>query len=235
MRVLKNDHFYCFSPPVMAVTAIIELGLLIYTLLRYQRTLVIKLCAAMLFFLAAFQVAEYQVCGGLGLQASTWSRFGFMVIATLPAIGIHMILTIAKKNWLWLKAAAYSTAGFWIVLFAFSRSAFNGYRCGGNYIIYQINQTYGTPYLFHYYFWLFVGVGLAWRLASQAKTTVRKALYLFIVGYGVFIIPTAVVNTLNPKTTEGLPSILCGFAIIFAIILVFAIAPLIGRKKQLTK
>lgn len=218
----------------MIATAAIELGLLLYTFVRYKHTQVIRLIMAILFFLAAFQIAEYNVCGGLGLQAKTWSRIGFMVIATLPALGIQTILTIAKTSLFWLRALAWMAAGYWIILFGFSNNAFTGYKCGGNYIIFQIRNSYGFWYGLHYYFWLFIGIGLALWLARSANKATKSVLYWFVFGYSVFIIPTAVVNTLNPQTTAGLPSILCGFAVLFALILGFRITPDVARLHGLT-
>ena len=234
MRHKKSTVFFCFPPPVMIATAVIELGLLLYTLVRYKLTLIVRLIMAILFFLAAFQIAEYNVCGGMGLQAQAWSRIGFMVIATLPALGVQTILAIAKASMVWLEVLAWAAAGYWIVLFGLSNNAFSGYKCGGNYIIFQIRNSYGLWYGIHYYFWLFVGIGLALWLAGKAHGKIKQALNWFVIGYGVFIIPTAVVNTLNPQTTAGLPSILCGFAVVFAVLLGVKITPLVATTKRLT-
>ena len=90
----------------MIATAVIELGLLLYTLVRYKLTLIVRLIMAILFFLAAFQIAEYNVCGGMGLQAQAWSRIGFMVIANTCAsrVGPITILKfiVAFKRRLWV-------------------------------------------------------------------------------------------------------------------------------------
>ena len=46
-----------------------------------------------------------------------------------------------------------------------------------------------------------------------------QAMRGMVVGYLVFMVPTITANALNPSTLEGLPSIMCGFAVIFAVIL----------------
>ncbi len=72
-----------------------------------------------------------------------------------------------------------------------------------------------------------------------AKTTKTKngrrqkqALLAMILGYLVFLVPTAVVNTLKPETIAGIPSIMCGFAVLFAFILYFYIIPRVSEPKN---
>ena len=69
----------------------------------------------------------------------------------------------------------------------------------------------------------------------KAKEKIRQALILQIIGFLSFLLPTGIVNTINPKTIEGLPSIMCGFAVIYAFILVFGIVPLTITKRSLRK
>lgn len=216
---------YCFSPPVMAATAIIELSLMVYTLWKYRNTKIGRIAAALLFFLALFQVAEYNVCEGFGLSAPTWSRIGFMVIALLPPLGIHLALTIARANWRWLRWAAYLHATIWILIFGLTERMFADHACGGNYIIFHIKPGYGVQYTLYYYFWLFVGIGLSAWLMRKVSKKQRESLALLIVGYLIFMVPTSLVTTIKAQTMEGLPSILCGFAVFFAILLAFGILP----------
>ncbi len=216
---------YCFSPPVMIATASIELVLMFYTLWKYKRTKIGQIAAVLLFFLAAFQMAEYNVCGGLGLHAETWSRIGFMVIATLPPLGIHLAMVIAKKDIKLLRYLAYATALVFILLFGFTERIFSNHTCGGNYIIFHVNHQVGVYYFIHYYFWLLAGIILNLRLMKQVKQRQRESLGMLVIGYLVFIIPTTLLNSFKPETTSGIPSILCGFAVLFAFILVFGILP----------
>lgn len=53
----------------------------------------------------------------------------------------------------------------------------------------------------------------------------KESLALLIVGYLIFMVPTSLVTTIKAQTMEGLPSILCGFAVFFAILLAFGILP----------
>ncbi len=98
MYKLKQNTLFCFSPPVMTATFIIELVLLVLVVLRYKLNTTTRLIAAALFCLAFFQLCEYFVCGGLGVNANVWSRLGFVAITTLPPIGLHIIYSIARQN-----------------------------------------------------------------------------------------------------------------------------------------
>jgi len=60
----------------------------------------------------------------------------------------------------------------------------------------------------------------------------KEALYGMIIGYLVFLLPTAIANTISPETMAGIPSIMCGFAVLFALILFFYIIPRVTKAKN---
>ncbi len=216
--------FACFSPPVMLATFAIEIGYLLYVLIRYKMNALTRLSAALLFFLAVFQLSEYFVCGA-DHSASLWSRLGFVSITLLPPIGIHLIHTLAGKAWNNITGAAYGMAAVWVGVFAFFEHAFSGHQCAGNYIIFQVKPGLGGLYFAYYYFWLAIGTWLAYHYALEVKKRDKNSLYMLAVGYLTFLVPTTTVNLLKPETQAGIPSVMCGFAIILASILVFGILP----------
>jgi hypothetical protein len=241
MSTRKSTTFYCFSPPVMLATMGIETALLIYTLWRYRLTVIGRLAVAMLVSLAVFQLAEYFVCTGYGFRAEQWSRLGFVAITALPPLGLHMVHALADKpKRLAVRASYLSMVGF-MTFFLTYHAAFIGYKCTGNYVIFQIGYPATIAYSIYYYGWLAAGIGLGMRWANQlleAGNQAKKRLQSvrgLIVGYLIFIIPTALANSVKPETRAGIPSILCGFAVLFAVILVLYIMPRAGTIKQLAK
>jgi hypothetical protein len=46
-----------------------------------------------------------------------------------------------------------------------------------------------------------------------------------VLAYLSLLVPTTTVNLINPETVRGIPSIMCGFAVIFALILGLYILP----------
>jgi hypothetical protein len=226
----KTNILYCFSPPVMIATFTIESVLFIYTLVRYRMTPIGRIVGALLACLAIFQFAEYHVCGPAIMPAS-WSRVGYVAITLLPALGIHLVQEIAGKRSKLLQFAAYGSSATFALAFGFNPHAFQGHVCGGNYAVFQLASPLGGLYFTYYYLWLFVGIAMAWLYMKGSNPQIRKALQLQIVGYVSFILPTSIVNAINPQTLVGIPSIMCGFAVSYALILVFGIVPLILTRR----
>jgi hypothetical protein len=227
----RGTTFYCFSPPVMIATCLFEVGLLVYVLFRYKLNKLTGLAVALLFFLALFQLAEYNSCGSVGTVAAEWSRIGFAAITVLPVLGIHLVQTIAGRSNKYLTWAAYGTALLWVTIFALSERTFSGHVCGGNYVIFQLKQSLVLPYAAYYYGWLIAAILLSIQYMQRAKKQVHHALSLMVLSYLVFMLPTAIANSVKPETIAGIPSILCGFAVLLAIILVFGILPTVNKKK----
>lgn len=228
----KKNGFYCFSPPVMLATFAIEITLLALLVIKRKLNKPAQLIVATLFFLAFFQLAEYFVCGGLGVNAETWSRLGFIAITTLPPLGIHLIHAISNKKEGPLVWTSYALMSIWIGIYAFMPNAFESHQCVSNYVIFQLNHLLGYAYSAYYYGILLLGIALALRFGEHAKKKSEKdAQFGMIIGYLVFLLPTAIANTLSPETMRGIPSIMCGFAILFALILYFYIASRVTTKK----
>lgn len=228
----KKSTFMCFSPPVMLATFAIEIILLVALLIKYKLNKTARLIALTLFALAFFQLCEYFVCGGLGVNAKLWSRFGFIAITTLPPLGIHLIHEIAGKKSKWKVQLSYGLMLFWIVLFGFSETAFTNHQCVSNYVIFNLHQYVGYAYSAYYYGLLLGGIWLALKFGEEAKKRPqREALYAMILGYLVFLLPTATANTLRPETMAGIPSVMCGFAVLFAVVLFGYILPRVSDQK----
>lgn len=222
----NSDRLYCFSPPVMLATFAIEILLSILVLLRYStKDLKTRLAVALLFLLALFQLAEYKVCGGFGLNALTWSRIGFASITLLPVIGMHLIFELAEHKNRTLLYVVYGTAIAIAGVFLFVPSSVNAQLCAGNYIIFRLQRNVNVFYGFYYDFLLLLGAGLSlYYFVKSNKPAIKNSLFWSFIGYLVFMVPTGVVYWLNPHNL-GLPSIMCGFAIFYALILVFLILP----------
>ncbi|HWT56148.1 MAG TPA: hypothetical protein VN031_03925 [Candidatus Microsaccharimonas sp.] len=230
----------CFSSPVMLATFAIETVLAMYTLWRYRLSALVRLVVLSLLALGFFQLAEYHVCtGGEGLSAATWSRAGFVAITLLPALGLHMLHVLAKKRVGWLIAVAYASMVSFVGYFLFETTAFKGYACTGNYVIFQIGRTPALWYALYYYGWLLMAfiLGVRWanQLVAEQGREPRKRLEAvrgLMVGYLVFLVPTVIANTVNPETRRGIPSVMCGFAVLFALILTLYILPRLAQRRR---
>ena len=224
-----QNKLFCFSPPVMIATCVTELLLLVYTLWRYHLNQLTRIVAALLTLLAIFQLAEFQVCTGSSYLAQ-WSHLGYVAITLLPPLGIHAICTIAGKKRSPVVYAAYATGAAFIAYFALSAGALNGHQCLGNYVIFQVNHSLTWLYAVYYFGWVLLGMFMSLYFSKHAKEErQRQALYYFTFGYVAFLLPTTTMNLLARSTVHAIPSILCGFAVLLALVVVLLVMPKAGK------
>lgn len=208
----------------MLATFLIEFGLAFYTIWRYKMNTVKRLAVTIMFALGTFQLAEYMLCGGLGLSNVEWARIGYASITLLPALGIHMITAIADKKKPLLIGAAYATCAAFVGYYLIIQNAFTGQTCYANYAVFHANSMITEPFAAYYYGWLMVGTYLAWDWGNKLPKK-QKALRAMAAGYLVFILPTTTVNLIDPSTIKGIPSIMCGFAVLLAVIISVKVLP----------
>jgi hypothetical protein len=225
----------------MLITLIIELVLAVYSVWRYKMSTLARLAVAMLVALAVFQLSEFHVCTGYGIKAEDWSRLGYVAITLLPPVGLHLLHVLADKPNRKLIVGAYATMIGFVGYFLTYKAAFIGYQCTGNYVIFQIGARPAVAYAIYYYGWLFCAIYLGVKWANQLMAEGKRSfarlqtVRAMIIGYLVFLLPTALANSISPATRRGIPSIMCGFAVLFALILALYILPRastmrIGRK-----
>ncbi len=215
----------------MLATMIIEVLLVIFTVWRYKMTALTRLIVISIIALAVFQLSEYRVCTGLGLSAENWSRVGYIAISARPPLGLHMMHLLASRPKRRLVVAGYATMAGFMSYFLLYPAAFVGYQCTGNYVIFQIGIGPAIAYGTYYYGWLLATLCLGIKWSNQLLKegtrgyTRLQAVRALIIGYLVFLVPVALANTISPATRRGIPSIMCGFAVLFAIILALYILP----------
>lgn len=234
MRYLKTGNLYCFSPPVMLATFIIEVLLAVYVVWRYALTPVTRLAVLILVGLATFQLAEYNVCeGAWGVSSLMWAKIGYVAITMLPPLGLHLATKLAGRSNRTLVATGYASGLLFAAFFLFSGNGIESQQCLGNYVIFQTAPWSVIPYAVYYYGWLIVTVGYALNAAkAMKKQSKRVALYALSVGYMAFILPTTTANVIDPSTIAGIPSIMCGFAVILALVLTFVVLPRYYQAKK---
>lgn len=237
LKKYKNlNTLACFSPPVMIATFFIEILLALYIVWRYSLTPVTRIAVALLLCLATFQLAEYNVCeGSFGLSSIDWARIGFVAIALLPPIGIHLATQMAgamgKQKYRRFVYASYAAAAAFAVVFLGTTYGMKGETCTGNYVIFHVNLTTMWLFALYYYGLLVAGIALTLHYARGFKSNRKKrAQYALAVGYLAFLVPTTTVNIIDPSTMAGIPSIMCGFAVLLALILAGYVLPFHYKK-----
>jgi len=221
----KSVYLYCFSPPVMLATFAIEITFALYILWRYKFTPIARLIVSLLVLLAIFQGTEFMLCGGLALEGGTWSKIGYGAITLLPPLGIHLAYLLADKKAGKIVALAYTTGILFLAYFAFATQAISGHTCYANYVTFDTANGLTIPYTIYYYGWLFIGTFLTYKWAPTLNKQRKSALYALMVGYLALLIPTTTITILWNEATAGIPSVMCGFAIILAALLTLKVAP----------
>lgn len=211
----------------MILTFAIEIAAALWVLWRYRHTTASKLIVATLFLLATFQFAEYMICEGAYIFSGLeWARIGFATISFLPALGVHLAMHLAGR------VSKIGVVSSYIVAIAFAGVYMTVGRgvtasvCGGNYVIMSFMEHMHYPYILYYYGWSIVAMVYSFYWARRIKDLKRaNALRWLAIGYASFLLPTAAVNAVNPATLPAIPSIMCGFAVFLALILLFFVAP----------
>jgi hypothetical protein len=227
----KSYSLYCFSPPVMIATFAIEIIGAIYTLWKAKPSRVKTISVALCMALAIFQFAEFFVCTSSAATILA-SKLGYVAITALPPLGLWLMATLIGKKYRVLVAAS-ATAGIALAVgFLVNSSVFTSHQCTGNYVIFGIGEPFTTIYGGYYFGLLLVGniVGIKhWLLAKKDNLRAYKWMLL---GYWVFMVPVAILTILRPTTTRGVPSIMCGFAVLLAVILVTKVVPIAEKESR---
>jgi len=210
----------------MALTILVEVLLLLRLAFWRKPTVASVLGVLILFALAVFQAAEYGICEGLfDVHPNVLARIGFVSITTLPILVLHLVKTIGKSKRNLLIIAAYATMFAWIAIFLFSDALVNQI-CGGNYIIFELSPGFGGSYFIYYYLWMMVGAIWALNLASKSPSkATASSLRWLVAGVASFAVPATIIWLFWEEAAKGLPSIMCGFAVIFAFIVYVKVTP----------
>ncbi|MDD5731341.1 MAG: hypothetical protein PHU42_00370 [Patescibacteria group bacterium] len=229
-RILGTNKtkLYCFSPAVMLATFVIEMLLAVYTYFRYKSTFFSHLTVVLIILLSGFQLAEYQICGGR--DALLWARIGFVIVTLLPVLGLHLISLITNK--LSYLKLGYIAMALFVFIFALIPGSLTNATCGGNYIIFNSQSNLMWLYGFYYFGFLFLGLWEAFDYLQKKKS---EALEWIMIGYISFMLPMGLVYIISPSVRSAVPSVMCGFAIILALILALKVVPEYNKENKKLK
>jgi hypothetical protein len=149
-----------------------------------------------------------------------------------------MMHVLARQPNRRLVLGAYASMAGFIGFFLASERAFTGHQCTGNYVIFQFSQNVTGAYTIYYFGWLLTGIGLGIKWAGELNEKGKAAINRLqsvrglIAGYLVFLVPTAAANTIRPESRAGIPSVMCGFAVLFALILGLYILPRAAARRE---
>ncbi len=221
MSLYNKNKLYCFTPLASLLTFVVEFILAAYVIIRYRHTLFGRISALLLILLGTFQLSEYFICTTSHTDIAT--RIGYAAITFLPILSIHLIAIATKKTALTL--VGYIAASIITGVILFVPGVFEYTNCSGKFVIF-FNKFYFSLWFGAYYlFFILAGIFLAVsRLYNQHYS--KRLLKWFLIGYASFLVPTAALFVLIEATRIAVGSIMCGFAVLLAIILVVKILPI---------
>jgi hypothetical protein len=213
----------------MIATAVIEASLLLWLVLRRLWSPLFIQVLFTLFCLSVFQFVEYQTCTvGSNLMLV---RLGMVAITFLPALGWHMVTMIAKSKV--GVAMGYVLAGLISIMFLVVTQSVMQAKCTGNYVIITGALPIKDVFGLYYTFYLVAALLFGYNFLNHSKDHRRRLTMLWLmIGYLSFMLPMALVYLVSPQARAGVPSIMCGFAVLLAFILAFGVAPLAQRIKD---
>lgn len=217
----SGTTFFCFTPLVSFFTFVVEFAFALYVFFKYRPTSFSKLCVLVLICLGLFQLSEFLVCTTPYTDFSI--KMGYVAITLLPALGLHIINTLTHR---W-KALVYVSYVYVILLVGailFIPQVAILPTCNPNYVSYEVNPTFSFFHWLYYVTAMIIGIFLL-TYAIVKHIGDKKQEKWMIISYLVFIIPSLILLYVNVIENTALPSVMCGFAIITAIIFVFIIIP----------
>jgi hypothetical protein len=148
----------------------------------------------------------------------------------LPILGVHFISILTKRYRFWLMPG-YVLASLFVLWMILETKPIEVLACTGRYVAFQLSDPLSHVYLYYYVMSLAAGVILIlWNL--RQRTRQMRPLVWLLVGYLSFILPTMYVYQYIFQTRKSFSSVLCGFAIIMAVILVGKILPAVATSPK---
>lgn len=215
----------------MVATFVLEIALAAYTIYRYKFGPKTRAIVALLVCLAAFQLAEYFVCTNSGIAMGS-ARAGYVAITALPGLGFYLMGLLTKPLTRKQNLAIIGSTLVVAAYFLLAPQAFDAYRCTGNYVIFQIGMRQAAVYSLFYFGLILASLLRGARfLGSNPEREKARPVQWLLAGYAMFIVPVAILTVLHPDTGKAVPSIMCGFAVTLAVVLVAKVAPLSIKKR----
>lgn len=228
MQKYRATMLVCFTPLVTLATFAIEYALAAFVFLRYGHRPFGRLVSVVLLLLGTFQLAEYRIC--LGDRTELWTVIGWMAITLLPSASAHIAAWVTRRTTL-LVPMLHAVAAIFAGIILWRPAVVQLGTCTGKFVTFSYHSAFGAAYSLYYGAGL--AIALAWLIAALVTKSGHRSLVGWtLVGYCSFLVPVGVLTVFSLITRMNVPSILCGFAVLLAVILTVRVVPLEAQLRQ---
>jgi len=211
-----------YSPILAVVTAAFEVTVAVWALRGPGERSIIRTTSVILLLLAAYQIAEVAICANVTAAGFT-PRLAFIIVTWLPALGWLLIAQLLRRRSRTFTGSAYAmlaaAAGIvvWIVV---DRSFASASVCNAVYARYTHAMPRFSVYSSFYCLGLlgmtvFSGYG---AMTCRDPRRQRQLLAVFV-GTVAFLALALLTSQFVPPARGALPSIMCHYALLFAVAL----------------
>jgi len=212
----------CFAPYISLSTFVIEFLLALFFLLKNPKDKLNRIIALISFLLGVYQLNEFLICTtSIGL----FTKLALATTAILPALAItHVLILFRKKIRYYWHALIYAPAVFFVLMFVLSTYLRAPAFCSTIFIQYPglgpLWKFFGLYYLLY-----LVGAMILFYIVSLSNKPVheKRLAYLGVLGIFIFTVPTFIFLIFLPALKVQFPSVLCEFALLLAIELIFVL------------
>lgn len=212
-----------YSPILAIATAVFEIGAAGWVLTGPGRRSIVRTTAAILLFLAGYQIVEVAICSlvpGHGFLP----RLAFLVVTWLPPLGVLLVTFLLGPGARAARLFAYAMFGFAlgiVVWIMFDADFATLSVCNAVYARYEHPTPAFLLYAAFYWLGLFGLVSLSAYGAAVPRDAHNGMLAkLVLIGSIAFIVPAVLTSWFVPAGEGALPSVMCHFAILLAALLV---------------
>jgi len=161
----------------------------------------------------------------ISLDANFWGRFGFLAYNILPALGLHFAYSLTNRKNLSIYLV-YSFPIFFGLIAVLSKDFVARVECSTIYIIvdHSWSVMWGNIYGLYYAFFIVLTALVFLDAIKTEKNKQQKKIFkVGLIGILAFTVPTFILVMIFPALNIAFPSILCEFAVLFAIFLFYMI------------
>ena len=215
----------CYNPTISITTAIIEWTMAIIIPYKYPKNRVRYFSSFLMFLLGLYQFTEFMLCKTN--QADLWMRIGFIAYSLLPALGLHTTLHYfkIKFNLFWI----YLIPTIYIISAAATTNFVVENKCHDIFVTTRnIFSNISSPFtmarfgIYTAYYFSFILIACLISIRAYMKETNHKKQKIFLTfPMATFLMsfPTFILIILFPALNFQFPSVLCHFALLFALMI----------------